>query len=349
MTTTPRRQQQEATVRVFYPPDSPERREWQVPAEVYKVGQAKAWIEQRLRGEAEAKVRVEREADQVIASEFQSIKQGMSQLKGLRSQIGLLEQTVASYEAADAARQQELKAVRSAADEAIGIGTNAVATTRDLSLATTGAADLLDRLRTTADQLETRLERAFADCDRKVEELEALAKQQGQTIRNQQAAFQTVVAKLEDKISELDSTASKADVMAQNAYTTATAATRANQHGNDVQTAADTAALEALRSWEESSDTATMRKLIGTDARSLDHLATALQSMKDQSQDIGGTSVQDAAVIAERLIDRIRQAQEFKDGFATEYAYDPDMPGGNGKAAKSGSAKGRGGPKPLLY
>ena len=333
MTTTPRRKQQQAAITVFYPPDSPSRREWQVPEEVYRVGEAKAWIEQQLRGEAEAKARVEREADQVIASEFQSIKQGMSQLKGLRSQIGLLEQTVASYEAADAARQQELTAVRSAADEAIGVGTNAVATTRDLSLATTGAADLLDRLRTTADQLETRLERAFADYDRKVEELESLAKQQGQTIRNQQAAFQAVVSKLEGKIESLESKVSKADVTAQNALTAATAATRANQHGNDVQTAADTAAVDALRSWEESSDTAVMRKLIGTDARSLDHLAQALKTMKDQSQPLGGTSVQDAAVIAERLIDRIRNAQEFKDGFGTEYASKPDMPNGKGAAA----------------
>lgn len=273
------------------------------------------------------------EADQVIADEFKAIKQGMSQLSGLRSQIVLLEQTVASYEAADAARQQELTAVRSAADEAIGVGTNAVATTRDLSLASTQAADLLDRLRTTADQLETRLERAFADYDRKVEALEALAEQQGITLRNQQAAFQSIASKLEDKIAALESTASKATVTAQNALTTATAATRANQHGNDVQKAADTAALEALRSWEESSDTATMRKLIGTDARSLDHLATALQSMKDQSQDIGGASVQDAAVIAERLIDRIRQAQEFKDSFGTQYASKPDMPNGKGAAA----------------
>ena len=349
MTTTPRRNRQEATVSVFYPPDSPDSRQWNVPAEVYKVGQAKAWIEQQLRGEEAAKEQISREADQVIASEFQSIKQGMSQLKGLRSQIGLLEQTVASYEAADAARQQELTAVRGAADEAIGVGRNAVVTTRDLSLATTAAAELLDRLRTTAETLEAKLELAFADYGEKVEKLEALAQQQGITLRNQQAAFQIIAAKLEDKIAELESKVSTAAVTAQNALTTANAATRSNQHGNDVQTAADTAAADALRSWEESSDTAVMRKLIGTDARSLDQLAQALKTMKDQSQALGGTSVQDAAVIAERLIDRIRNAQEFKDGFATEYAYDPDMPGSGGRAAKSGAANGRGGPKPVLY
>ena len=64
--------------------------------------------------------------------------------------------------------------------------------------------------------------------------------------------------------------------------------------------------------------------------------------MKSQEQEIGGTSVQDAALIAERLIERIRLAQEFENGFGQEYSYDPDTPNGRGGAAKSAVAAGRG-------
>ncbi|KZR86261.1 hypothetical protein MITS9509_03500 [Synechococcus sp. MIT S9509] len=342
MTSTPRRRPAEqAFVTVGYPP-GPGSQVWQVPAEVYRAGESKAWIEQQIQIEADRKAARKQKADTALEQEFTTIKQELGQLGSMRDQITALQQTVASYKAADEARQQELSAVRSTADEAIGVGTNAVATTRDLSLATTAAADLLDRLRTTADTLEARLELAFADYNAKVSALEALAQQQAQTIQNQQRAFQEVAANLQGEIAELKAEVRKGQVTSQDALTTAQAAQRANQHGNDIQTAADTAAVTALREWEESSDTATMRRLIGTDARSLDHLSAALRQMKNQEQEIGGTSVQNAAVIAERLVERIRLAQEFENGFGQEFSYQPDTPDGRGRAAKSAVAAGRG-------
>ena len=348
MVATPRRRPaQQATVPVFYPPLSDDARQWNVPAEIYRVGESKAWIEQQLRAEADAEASIKRQADDSLAEEFQTIKQGMGQLGSLREQIDVLEQTVASYQAADVARQQELIAVRSAADEAIGIGTNAVATTRDLSLATTSAADLLDRLRTTAEDLEGRLERAFADYTIKVVQLEKLAEDQKQTVSANQRAFQVVAAKLEGQIAALDQKVEQVSVTAQNARIDAMAAERVNRSGSDIQKAADEAAVMALRQWEESSDTAQMRKLIGTDARSLDHLSGALQSMKNKGKDLGGTTVQDATEIALRLIDRIRQAQDFGDGYGMETAREPDFPNGHGGAAKSAAAAGQGPTRPV--
>jgi hypothetical protein len=346
MVATPRRRKQagsaaSATIRVGYPP-GPDGRDWDVPFEVYQVGEAKRWIEQQIQAERDAERVVKSDADDALAQEFKTIKRGMGELTAMREQIGLLEQALASRVAADKARQEELASVRSAADQAIGVGNSAVAVTRDLNLASSSAADLLDRLRTTANQLETNLERAFADYDAKIEALAVLAKQQGNTLRNQQQAFQVIAAKLEDKVATLESKVSKADVTAQDALTTAQSAQRSNSNGNDIQTAADNAAATAMQEWETSSDTATIRKLIGTDARTLDHLAVALKSMKDQDKDLGGTSVQDAAVVAMRLIDRIRQAQEFKDGQGQEYSFEPDTPNGRGGAAKSAAAAGRG-------
>ena len=351
MVATPRRRasRQQPTQTVFYPPDGPDRRQWDVPLEVYRTGMSKEWIEQQLRAERDAEAEVSRRADNALVQEFQTIKEGMGKVSAMREAITVLEQTVESYKAADAAREAELSAVRSAADKAIGVGTNAVATTRDLSLASTQAADLLDRLRTAASAFERQLALAMDQHQAKLEEMQALATQQANTIRNQQRAFQEVVAKLEDRVAELDGTVRSATVAAEDALTTAKAAQRANQHGNDVQTAADSAAAQALQSWETSSDTATMRKLIGTDARSLDHLAQALTSMSNQAQDIGGTSVQDAATIALRLVDRIRQAQEFQDGIGFQYSHEPDTPNGRGGAAKSAAAAGRGRDNPVTY
>ena len=349
MTQTPRRRPATApaTMTVGYPPGA-DSRQWEVPIDVYRAGEAKAWIEQQLAYERDRKAAQQQKVDDRLAQEFTTIKQGLGQLDAMRDQITMLEQALASYKAADEARQVELTAVRSAADEAIGVGTNAVATTRDLSVASTQAADLLDRLRTTADDLETRLERVFEDYDRKVALLEAQAVQLGNTIRNQERAFQELVSKLEDKVAAVELKVNKADVTAQDALTTAQAAQRANRNGNDIQAAADSAGAQAMQQWETSSDTATIRRLLGTDARSLEHLSTALKAMKDQAQEIGGTSVQDAALIADRLIERIRQAQDFQNGFGQEYSFEPDTPNGRGGAAKSAEAAGRGPNRPVL-
>ena len=295
---------------------------------------------EQIAAEEDSKQRFEQQVDRELSREFQTMRKGLQEMTDLREQISTLQLGSSPYEsAADRARQSELAAVKSAAQDAIGIGDNAVVTTRDLSMATTAAAELLDRLRTTMALVETDLATAWERINELLNHIEGQVDDARKTGQTRQRLEQEASNRLMDAIGDLEARVAKAEVTAQNALTNATAAERANQNGNDTQKAADQAAQQAFLNWEGSSDTATIRKLLGTDHRSLAHMQLALDTIS--SNEIGGVPVQEAKEVAVRLLARIADAQEFRDGFGVAAADTPDTNDGSGKAAPPRSKRNR--------
>ena len=327
------------TVRVGYPPDSPDTKQWDVPRRVYEAGMAKDWIEDQIASETDRAERKEAAVNQELEREFQTVRKGLGELQSLRQQIVSLEQTVSAYESADRARQSELAAVKSAQSEVLGVGNDAVATTRDLSLATTGAAEILDRLRTTMASVEDQLALAWERINELLNHIESQVEDARKTGQTRQRLEQEASNRLIGALGALEARVAKAEVTAQNALTTATAAERSNQNGNDLQKAADQGAKQAMADWETSSDTATIRKLLGTDHRSLAHMQLALETIT--SDEIGGVPVQEAKEVAVRLLTRIAEAQDFRDSFGVAAADSPDTSDGTGKAAPPRSKRNR--------
>ena len=59
------------------------------------------------------------------------------------------------------------------------------------------------------------------------------------------------------------------------------------------------------------------------------------------SDELGGVPVQEAKEVAVRLLARIAEAQEFRDGFGVAAADSPDTSDGTGKAAPPRSKRNR--------
>ena len=328
-----------SSVSVLYPP-GPTGQEWMVPSDVFASGEAARWIEQQRKLDARHQAEQERVADEALLSEFRSMESKLGQVEQLQGTIANLQQTVASYEAADEARQSELQALRSSQDSIAGIGTEAGQTLAGLHSASTSAAFLLDELRRTASTLETQIATAFNAADQRIEALEKQLADARNSAVTRQRLEQELVGKLEDQVAALEAKVIQATQAADEALMNAEKAQRANTSAGNIQDAADLAAKQAMADWETSSDTATMRRLIGTDHRNLQHLRLALESL--DSTEIGGVSVQVAQETAQRLIERIALAQDFVEGPGAVAQSAPDMPDGFGNAAPPrGKKRGR--------
>lgn len=315
-------------------------RSYKVPQSMVASGQAKAWIEEQQAQESDRKARLAESADRQLAKEFGEIRKSMGELTSLRGQVQNLSDALSASEANAKAQGELISTLQAGVNDFGGSGQDVRSLTAELSTASVTASGLLRELKRVVDEAlaivessSKTLQGMVDDYAKEVEAHKAAHKASQQLLQEAQARFFKQVAETESAVNE-------AKVMAQEALTLAAEAKRANTSAVSIQSAADEASRQTMRDWETSSDTSTIRKLLGTDVRSLDHLAMALEQVS--SEEIGGVGVEKAAEVARGLVQRIVEAQGFRDGFGVAAADKPDTSDGSGKAAPPRNKK-RGG------